>query len=534
MALLLPRRARPVALCGAPSRASITISGTIQVGSTVTITTSGTVTGLRRYLGGVDQGAISSPYTVVAADIGPSFTVRGNNGSVVSNALIFSDLATLSPKLLLDERGLTLVSTDHISAQADQSGLGVASFTQATDSQRPILDQTISGVDAPDFNGYTQTLQSTAALSAIATSQNVWIACVLFVKDPTSPASWLAATPATYYLGHAAFGSSANSMALEVYDVAGTKKVALGKYGGSTINAAEQTITRFVPHIIEARATGTTAGISVDGAAETTAAVDLSFNSTAETLGEGFTASGGVYPGLVGTLIAFNATPSANTKATIHAFLAYKYDTSERSAITGKTWLPCGDSETEGDTASAGDTVGGSRVVAAAYLRSLGKAFTVVGPYGSAAYGLHRGVAGETAQTVATTGLSAFNTLLSSTLPTFASMSWAVNDIAAGRTTAQVLADLDTIWTNGVASSPSTRWFVQTCIKPGAGAAAGYGSNRAECDTFNAALPAWAASRGITMIDRGAPPLGADQIHPTLWGYRSIGQAEGLALAAYV
>lgn len=97
--------------------AAPTISGTVTIGGTLTVTpgTAGvpSIQTFRLYRDGLSAGAIASPYTYVAADIGPSLTVTTINAageSDASNTLTWAGVAAslASGNILRDETAITL------------------------------------------------------------------------------------------------------------------------------------------------------------------------------------------------------------------------------------------------------------------------------------------------------------------------------------------------------------------------------------------------------------------------------------------
>jgi len=173
--------------------------------------------------------------------------------------------------------------------------------------------------------------------------------------------------------------------------------------------------------------------------------------------------------------------------------------------------------------------VGGWRPEATTTIRVSRANATFVGPYFST--GGHRGVSGETADTVAS-NLTAFSAQITPDAVDCFYLAWGVNDIGGGRSSAQIETSLNAIIDQCQSTRPGKPILVQSIIKPGAGAAAGYGTNRAVADTVNAALPALCTAQGVTFVDVGTPALDIDQIHPTAAGYTSMAAIIAPAIVA--
>ncbi len=118
-----------------------TISGTVTIGGTLNIVAgTGTTTSYALYRDGVSAGAVVSGYTYLAADIGPSLTVRalGPGGtSAASNAVAYDPVAVTAVFEVFSIRALAP------GAVTTMTGLkaGIA-MTQAVAGSRPTASQT--------------------------------------------------------------------------------------------------------------------------------------------------------------------------------------------------------------------------------------------------------------------------------------------------------------------------------------------------------------------------------------------------------
>ncbi len=313
------------------------IAGAVTIGGSAAITP-GTYSGslpqtktYTLYRGGVADGtevsrteAQAEAYLCVAADIGPTIVWRetstnaAGSASQDSNSLQFTDLASLAPSLLLDERGLTVVGSKY-SVQADQSGNG-RDFMMATDASRPFTGRTIGGHAAVDYRGAERIASAAATPADIFTSTTSFMLAVVDIDAITQ-----AATAATYYLGHTILtGDVTGYFALSFYDVAGVKKAAYGSYG--TVGAAAETTVTVGLRLLQGRKAGTTVGIRLDAASEVTEACEAAYGAMTGLMAIGqISGLSSFLDGATGPIVCWSAAPSANVIATARAFLSYRY-----------------------------------------------------------------------------------------------------------------------------------------------------------------------------------------------------------------
>lgn len=149
----------------------VSVSGTVEVGATLSVTATGATSyqwkraatfgggGAYSNIG----GATSSTYTAVAADIGYDIKCDAINAygtTTSSNSLRTAALETYlgsTCKILLDERNQTYSGSDLTTWAA--AGSSLASFLGT--GHAPQSGRTINGYNAPDFNGSTQWLLQT-------------------------------------------------------------------------------------------------------------------------------------------------------------------------------------------------------------------------------------------------------------------------------------------------------------------------------------------------------------------------------------
>lgn len=496
---------------------AVTGGGPLVKGSTITITrgaTGGAPSAYLLYRGGVLVGTVANLDAFDTPDCGPAITVVATNAagtSAKSNALI-TDITLIPGVTCYLKSDVVTTSAGVVTAQADQSGHG-NDFTRTTGATGPPYPSTINGVLAPRYNDGSHEMSTTKTVADFFSAANGWICCVIW------PSTVTAAAAAT---GASIIGSTDGAFNLTLWDSAGTKKVSMTSTDGVDAGAATQTIVVDTAsasgcHLVTARKTGTTLGISVDQAAETTSTTTVPATvPTSATLNLGYVSGAHTYGGVLGDIVTASAEPSANDKATIEAWLAYRFNTSSRAACTSFTVLHAGDSLVLGQQSF----LGGERTTYLATLRGLGWNVRSDGPLTS--FGLHRGIGGEEAQTVATTGLAAIVALYAGALPTVGILAWGVNDcVASNRTSTQLFADMLTILNALKAASPATRWIVQSIVRPTSGATA---PQLAEIDAYNSGLSAWCVSNGATYENRGTPSL-SDGVHPdqATTGYPQIG-----------
>ncbi len=145
-------------------------------------------------------------------------------------------------------------------------------------------------------------------------------------------------------------------------------------------------------------------------------------------------------------------------------------------------------------------------------------------------YGLtltNSGVNGQTAQTVAASGLSVIPTYSAGTMK-YISFEWGINDIGAGRTSVQFVADMTTIINNAISKGWPTASIIVLSI-PGSWTS----GNPTTIATFNSALSTLCSSLSVNYVDvttpfsatvPGAAAYTFEGIHPN---------DQGAALMAY-
>lgn len=530
------------------------LAGVAKVGASLAVTP-GTWTGAptlryQLYRGSIADGTLVDQteaqieaYALVAGDVGPALRVleypigRSDLG-VLSSAVRFTkdDLDQIGAALALFGReGVTLVSTDHVSAQADQSG-GGWSLTQATDGNRPRARGYWNGVPCLYYDGNAFALNYDAGtppthptIADILNSGTYAMLAAVWLDDTVISTT---ATPTAYYKGSPIFVSSASAADLAFYKSGGVCKALHGCYGGN-VHAAEQTVTANVPTIIYARKAGTTIYVSVDGAAEASSACDATIGTT-EVMATGYNPAGvadTLFKGSCAAIITWASTPGANDLATAKAWLAHLGGDGvpERASITRKKIMFIGDSEVKGANAYQG----GWRTVCMAELSRLGYAIDAVGPHTS--YGKHRGVDGEKAADVAG-ALSSLATDLTTYAPDVIVCAHGVNDMGTGTSASATRGYQDSIVAQCHTTRPSATVFVTSCVKPAVGASYGYGGYGSAFDDYNTNGAAHFAPDH--WIDMGAPDLDAtDLIHPKgpqnePGGYPSMGLAAASAIAS--
>lgn len=481
------------------------ISGAVVVGGSATLVSG--VGPFTLYRGGVvdpvevnrSQAQLEA-YVYVFDDMGPTIQWAGPGGRL-SNALQFDqpDLATVGASYeLFGQLGTTLVSTDHVSAQSDQSGAGAASLTQTVDANRPRANRWFNGVPVNDYDGlnYWLGIAGPQIVDIFAAGTSFILACLLIDSNTT------VADATTIFLGDTIWGSAANNLKLALYVAGGVKKVGYWQTT-ATLLGAQQTITDGA-HIVRARKAGVTVGVRVDGGAEATAVADAA-SPTNQIMHTGWTGgSTRMLDGALGAILSWVATPSANVIATVEGFLSWTFATPQKAVIGSFKFMACGDSIVVGYLG----LVGGWRPVADALCRNVGRSISFVGPYNDT--GFHRGVSGDRLTFVAA-ALPTFAAELTTYVPDVVLLAWGANDIGNGVTVANALIALNSIIDQCRTSRPSCTVLVQTIILPLGGA---YAAFAAQAVAFNAALPAVCAAKNCTLVDVGVIAT-SDGIHPT-------------------
>lgn len=282
---------------------SVTISGTVTIGGTLTaVVVEGVPAAtLTLYRGAVSAGVITSPYTYVAADVGPSLTVVASNaaGSVTSNAIAYAT-SVLGAKLkteLVGGTGLTVTGSGY-SAWADQSG-NAADYVQATDANRPPASS-INGIACPDFTGGTVQLATTALQSAqlSASAYEFWV--VVNIDD-------LAAARRVY-------GESSETKGVAMRTVSGGfQAINVGSAAELTTTIAGQNNTTY--HV----------GSRLSGGVLTCDAVSTTQTVAATNVVDLTGVSRIIPDGRVGHLLICNAALSASERADLKAYFASRY-----------------------------------------------------------------------------------------------------------------------------------------------------------------------------------------------------------------
>jgi len=309
------------------------IAGTPRVGDTAIVTQSGApAINYTRFIGGIAQNTITLPYTYIAADIGPLFSLVANGvggHSSESNRIQFTSLSQLNvaPRALYDRQNLTLVSSSHISSQGDSSGNSLTSLTQGTDSSRPTFGTAyINGVPGIQYSAQALVSGPTVA-QLLSDPTKIWMLVPIEIVNNGPEVT----SASTGYKGATIMASTDNELSLKLGLISGAPKV-LFTGTGATLAWAAADVGISGTHLIRARKTGTTAGVIVDGATEATAVVDSSISPTNGTLQTGTTAGSlSSLSAIVGDIAIWPQAPSANDISTASAFYAYLYSSPESS-----------------------------------------------------------------------------------------------------------------------------------------------------------------------------------------------------------
>lgn len=321
------------AVLGAPGEP--TISGTVEIGSTLTIAAGGggAPTSYRKLLGGVDQGAVVNGYTFTADDIGPTITVIARNAagdSAASNTLRLESLLDLSapPDAFYDRSGLTLVSTTHVSAQADGSGNGHTSMSQGTDANRPRYADDgsayIGGVPAIRYDGAGYWMAGPTIANLLSDASQYW----MLVPIRYTGTGIIAATDTTIFNGQCVVGSDGRHLLLALYSVSSVNQA--GFWATTTTLKAADDPCAVGSRLIRCRKNGTTVGVVVDGATEATDNTnDVNIGPTSEVIRFGYSGFGGLFNGTLGDVPIWNTPPSANVQATAAALVSFQYSLPE-------------------------------------------------------------------------------------------------------------------------------------------------------------------------------------------------------------
>ena len=308
------------------------IAGTVNVGSSVAVTP-GTWTGsptltYSLYRGGVIDGtevgrteAQAEAYVFVAADIGPTIVWREIANGVPanfadSNTLQFTDLASLSPTFLVDERGQV---GSPISPWNDQSGNG-RNLTQVTAAFRPTTGGTINGFAAPTVDGTQQYMNGPAATggNAYTTSTASRIFVVLDNTGTTpgpnggsayfEPCVFALSDDAAGWIGLAWSIGGPRAYGTDVTNVFATPRMS------ATLGA----------HVIDVKHDGATLSAQRNADAPATVALGTLVQPGSLTYWMSDFIAADFYVGRVG-LIFTKGAMTANEAATARAFITYKY-----------------------------------------------------------------------------------------------------------------------------------------------------------------------------------------------------------------
>lgn len=187
-----------------------------------------------------------------------------------------------------------------------------------------------------------------------------------------------------------------------------------------------------------------------------------------------------------------------------------------------------------GDSITVGHNglVGGWRVGLSTALTTATVQHTYVGPY-SDAYGAHRGVSG----TAACLQTSAVQTDCETYDPRVIVISYGVNDIGGNadggqqQTAAQTITAITNVINWCQAGAPQASILVATVVVPQTSAFASYYARRAIHEEYNALLPALCASKGVRLVDMGAPTT-SDGVHPDADGYADMAATHSAAILA--
>lgn len=297
-----------------------TISGAPTIGGTMTIVDgAGATTSRSLYRDGVLVGVITSGYTYVAADIGPSLTVvpTGPGGvGPASNALVWAGISSVlgSTLTLLDnELGQT---GSPITPWSNQKGGGYADWT-ASGAGRPTTGGVINGLAAPTFDGVANKMASTGALSTLVSAGAGWLMLVLNTHA-------VAGASISYYQNECVLADSGGYFWIGFQKNGATYTVGFGIFTSATKQVTD-TITLDADTLIEAWFDGVNVNLRVGNRSVVSLAA-TSIGSMAGTgkLGSNYNATQ-FFNGKVGTIVAANAVPSAGNRADLRAFHTYKY-----------------------------------------------------------------------------------------------------------------------------------------------------------------------------------------------------------------
>lgn len=195
---------------GAGVTPSVSISGAVTIGGTMTITATGVPSPRFTLLrDGVSAGTITSPYTYVAADIGPVLTVLANGvGSATSNALQYT-FATDSN--ILDG----LLGSSYVSGTNWPTIKAVGTAT--INSTAHVAASTLAGKASMNFDGNAAGYVTVTGLGGSLSTQS---GCSVFTVMQTSQAT--VATVWEYV--------STSNMAMDVHDTNTAEILPSGTY----------------------------------------------------------------------------------------------------------------------------------------------------------------------------------------------------------------------------------------------------------------------------------------------------------------
>lgn len=293
---------------------TISISGAVSVGGTLTATVTGTPTPtLTLYRAGVSAGIITSPYTYVGADIGPSLTVVAANaaGTATSNALSYSptadtnileywDAATLTPGTVTNWVGGKGVDT-----LINDTGTTTASATSFNTSHPGV---TASGTSNLKANG------SGLSTAIDAQSSLAWIGTVARTSGTTL--AWIASYTSTDW-------------DIIVHDSGNLEALGAGTYWKFTNDAGSDLLSPILVSVGFNRATSGAVDYIRLAGADTT----LSTHGTPATPGGTYSSAtfylfsesthAARFPGTIGWFAITTTAVTGNARATIEAYAKY-------------------------------------------------------------------------------------------------------------------------------------------------------------------------------------------------------------------
>lgn len=310
---------------GGSPPSSVSVSGTVEVGATLTCTATGATSyqwqRAATFGGGGSfsniGGATSSTYTAAAADVGFDLRCIATNayGSTTSsNTIRTAALETYlgsTAKILLDDRGQSYTTTN-LDSWANQGSLG-SSFT-ATGALRPVSGTTINGYTAPAFGGSAgMTGDASFTVSALSQAGTRYTEFFVLIADSISAGA--------NFAGAQVLGDTAGYHACEV---GSSTKIKNCHWDGADKTKSD-TLATGTATLIENGYDGTTASIRVGSAAAVTGAA----GSVQTTTGRRDLGIGGAgttkLVGKVAFVLVCDTALSATKESTVRAWCANKY-----------------------------------------------------------------------------------------------------------------------------------------------------------------------------------------------------------------